>query len=79
MNKCFECGKKIKKYRSYRHPTYGRSNYVCGECFDKIDESLTKWREFVISNSFNNNGDNYGFIDFVNKLIHKNKTVKIIN
>ena len=48
MKFCEECGKKLGFFESYRHPV------ICSSCFDIIDKSVEKWREFVISNSFNN-------------------------
>jgi hypothetical protein len=54
MSNCIECGNKIGILGGYRHPVYGETKYVCGDCFTKLDGSMEKWREFVLSNSFNN-------------------------
>jgi hypothetical protein len=53
MIKCEECGKELGILRGYRHPALGISFLVCGSCFDKVDESMEKWRLFCLSNSFN--------------------------
>lgn len=53
MSKCYECKKKIGIFESYRHPVIGGKKYVCGNCFTIIDESLEKWRKFIVKNSFN--------------------------
>jgi hypothetical protein len=54
MKLCIECEKKLGIFGGYRHPVYGKNKYVCGDCFTKLDESMEKWREFVLSNSINN-------------------------
>jgi hypothetical protein len=53
MKFCEECGDKIGILRGYNHPVFGKKSLVCGDCFSSIDESLTLWRDFVLSNSFN--------------------------
>ena len=53
MVDCEECNKKLGILEGYRHPALGSGFLVCGNCFDKIDESMEKWREFCLSNSFN--------------------------
>lgn len=53
MNKCVECGKKLGFFEGYYHPILGKKNLVCGLCFVKLDDSITKWSEFVRLNSFN--------------------------
>jgi hypothetical protein len=53
MNKCEECGKKMGFLEGYSHPTLGKKILVCSQCFVKVDESVTRWSEFIRSNSFN--------------------------
>lgn len=53
MVACVECGKKLGFFEGHYHPTLGKKSLVCGPCFMKIDESVTRWRKFVLSNSFN--------------------------
>ena len=53
MKFCEECGKKFGIFSGYKHPVLGKKSLVCGDCFSSIDETLTLWREFVLSNSFN--------------------------
>jgi hypothetical protein len=53
MKFCEECGGKIGLFSGYNHPVIGKKSIVCGNCFTSIDEILTLWREFVLSNSFN--------------------------
>lgn len=53
MNKCEECGKKLDFLEGYSHPILGKKILVCGRCFVKLDESVTRWSEFIRSNSFN--------------------------
>jgi len=47
MKKCEECGQELKFYEGYRHPTLGKDFLLCSHCFDIVDESVAKWREFV--------------------------------
>ena len=47
MGKCVECGKNLGLLRGYRHPTYGKKNYLCRSCFDTVYESVEKYREFI--------------------------------
>ena len=53
MIKCEECGKKLGIIEGYRHPTMGKKYLLCSSCFDNVEISVEKWREFVMSNSFN--------------------------
>jgi hypothetical protein len=53
MAECVECGKRLGFFEGYSHPTLGKKSLVCGLCFDKVEESVARWREFVLSNSFN--------------------------
>ena len=54
MIKCEECGKTLGTFEGYRHPTMGKKYHLCSNCFDDVNESVKKWQEFVLSNSFNN-------------------------
>ncbi len=57
MKICEECGKKLGFFKGYRHLTLGKDFLLCSGCFDKVDESVAKWREFVLSyTKFFNNG-----------------------
>ena len=60
MKKCNECGKELKFFEGYRHPTLGKEHNLCSPCFDIVDESVTKWREFVTPyfSFFNNESTN---------------------
>jgi len=49
MKKCYECGKKLKFWEGYRHPTLGRKNPVCSKCYDIVEESLEKYCNFILS------------------------------
>ncbi len=54
MIECEECGKKLGNFEGYRHPTMGKNYLLCSPCFDKVEESVSRWGAFVITNSFNN-------------------------
>ncbi len=58
MVSCEECGKKLGILEGYSHPTMGKKHHLCSPCFDQVSESVAKWREFVMSNSFNVNAVN---------------------
>lgn len=47
MKNCFECGKKVGLLSGYKHPTKGHKHPVCGHCFDRIDESVKAWGNFI--------------------------------
>ncbi len=55
MTECKECGKKLGILEGYQHPTMGKRHLVCSPCFEQVEDSVTKWREFVVNNSFNVN------------------------
>lgn len=55
MSQCEECGKKLGIFEGYRHPTMGKKHLVCSPCFEQVEDSVAKWREFVVNNSFNVN------------------------
>jgi hypothetical protein len=55
MKKCEECGKKLGIVEGYQHPTLGKKHPVCGPCYDKVSESVEKWRNFVLNNSLDLN------------------------
>jgi len=56
MKICEECGKRLSFFEGYRHLTLGKGFLLCSSCFDRVDESVAKWREFVLSYAefFNN-------------------------
>jgi hypothetical protein len=58
MLKCEECGKKIGIFGGYQHPAMGKKHSLCSNCFDVVNESVTKWQDFVLQNSFNNKSKN---------------------
>jgi len=53
MNICVECGKELSFFKGYYHPTLGKKSLVCRTCFIQVDESVSRWRDFILSNSFN--------------------------
>lgn len=52
MKVCEECGKKLGIVEGYQHPTLGKKHLLCSPCFDQVSESVEKWKDFVLSNSF---------------------------
>ena len=50
MKECEECGKKLGIFEGYGHPTMGRKHLVCGVCFDRVEDSVAAWREFILTN-----------------------------
>ena len=78
MNKCVECGKNLGRFGGYRHPVYNRGKYVCRDCFDRIDESVKKWREFILSNSFNNGTMNVSIEDMIKSWVNIKKNFEKI-
>jgi len=50
---CEECGKKLSIFKGYCHPTMGKKHLLCSSCFDVVSNSVDKWKEFVLANSFN--------------------------
>jgi len=50
---CEECGKKLSIFKGYCHPTMGKNHLLCSSCFDVVSNSVDKWKEFVLANSFN--------------------------
>lgn len=53
MKKCEECGKKLRLLEGYHHPTFGKDYFLCSSCFDQVSQSVARWGEFVLANSFN--------------------------
>ena len=50
---CEECKKKLGFFEGHYHPTLGKKSLVCGSCFVQVEESVVRWKNFVLSNSFN--------------------------
>ena len=50
---CEECDKKLGIVQRYSHPALGKRFLVCGNCFEKIDKDMERWRTFCLSDSFN--------------------------
>jgi len=53
MVECEECGKRLGIFDGYQHPTLGKNHQVCSLCFDQVEESVAKWRDFILTNSNN--------------------------
>ena len=49
MKKCYECGKEIKFWEGYLHPALRRKALVCSKCFKSVEESMEKYRNFILS------------------------------
>jgi len=54
MSECEECGKKLGIFEGYQHPTLGKKHHLCSPCYEEVDASVARWREFIQANSFNN-------------------------
>jgi len=48
MLSCYECGKKLRFWDGYYHPTLGKKVIVCLKCFDQIEESMENYQNFII-------------------------------
>ena len=46
---CYECGKEITFWQSRFHPVIGKKERVCAHCFSEVQESLEKYRKFVLN------------------------------
>jgi DNA-binding Lrp family transcriptional regulator len=48
MIKCSECGKDLDILEEYRHPVEGRKKIVCSTCWNKIDDSESRYTNFIL-------------------------------
>jgi len=48
MKKCYECGKELKFWEGYHHPTLGRKTLVCSKCFESVARSMDKYCNFIL-------------------------------
>ena len=71
MIKCEECSKKLGIIQGYRHPALGKRCLVCGNCFDKVNNSMEKWRVFCRSDLFNAESSKIDIQEAWNKWQHK--------
>lgn len=55
MVECEECRKKLGVFEGYHHPTLGRKHLLCSPCFEQVNESVSRWRDFLLANTFNVN------------------------
>jgi hypothetical protein len=75
--KCVECGKDLRFFEGYRHPTLGVHYLLCQGCFEKVEGSVERWGRFVLWNSFNPESpdprlmDNLPFLHENNMMRHK--------
>jgi hypothetical protein len=53
MVACVECGKRLGFFEGHYHPTLGKKSLLCYSCFVKVEESVARWQDFILSNSFN--------------------------
>jgi recombinational DNA repair protein (RecF pathway) len=49
MKHCYECGKSLKFWEGYYHPTMGKNRFICWNCFQKIDQSIEQYRDFILT------------------------------
>lgn len=76
MMECEECGKKLGIMEGYCHPTIGKKHHLCSPCFDQVSESVAKWKDFVLENSFNNNQLKMNFEQVWKKVIPNSTKIK---
>jgi hypothetical protein len=48
MLKCYECGRELKFWNSYYHPTLGKKVFLCSRCFDVVEVSMKKYCNFIL-------------------------------
>ena len=46
---CSKRSKELKFWQGHYHPTLGKTEVVCSECFDFVEESMKKYRNFILS------------------------------
>jgi hypothetical protein len=49
MKRCYECGKKLKLWEGYFHPTLGQKVLVCSKCFEIIAVSMEKYCHYILN------------------------------
>ena len=76
MLKCEECGKKIGIFGGYQHPTMGKKHNLCNNCFDVVNESITKWQKFILANSFNGKITSNAFNEIISNFSDLNNDLK---
>ena len=74
MKKCGECDKELHILQCYCHPALGKNFYVCGKCFDKINNDMERWSKFCL---FNSKLTNIELQDEWNKNISDNPDLQI--
>ena len=80
MKTCEECSKKLGVFEGYRHPTMGKKHLLCSPCFDQISDSVTRWGEFVRTNTFNMNvPGNNSQLNWKEMIANFNQTTNILD
>ena len=51
MKTCYECGKELKFWEGYFHPGLGHKELVCSDCFNRLEQSMETYRDFILSHS----------------------------
>jgi len=74
MKQCEECGKRLGIVEGYQHPTLGKKHLLCSPCFDKVSESVEKWREFVLNKSLDLNS----FMEYAKKYDIDYELIKVV-
>jgi hypothetical protein len=67
MKKCYECGRELKFWQGYYHPVLGKTELVCSECFDSIEESMDNYRNSIL-NQLKQNKEKHVFNNSIIKL-----------
>jgi hypothetical protein len=47
MVKCCECGKKLGFLKGYNHPCYGNKYHLCSSCYNTVNDSIERYKEFI--------------------------------
>ena len=59
MKKCYVCGKELKIWEGYHHPSLEKKELVCNKCLDVLEKSIEFYKKCLFEGRQNHKKECY--------------------